>query len=404
MSSAHAPSPFVALATRADGGKKLTIVHARDRRHANELLRRQRLLPVQTWALPRWTGGSMGVPPLASQAEIHLQLSQLISRGVPLVEALDTLIPSMSESLRPRMARVREMVASGSAFADAAASQKLFDPVTIATYRSAERTGDLAGAAKQLSTSSRRMLAVRGKAATLLFYPVIVMSMSALLIVFLLVYLVPRVGSSLAEQFASQGKSLPWYTQALMSVGIFLRDYWALSLLGVLVFFTLSVIFRKRIAALAYGLSRRVPVLREVVLAGESARFFTVMAAMTRNGIPLADALGVASGAIGHPILKQQLLTLRQKLIDGGVLRSLIESVTALPLSTRRLLIAAERSGDLESAFETLSADCADDLDRRATRLLAVLEPALIILMAVVVGGALLTIMIPMFNLINQAA
>jgi general secretion pathway protein F len=248
------------------------------------------------------------------------------------------------------------------------------------------------------------MLAVRGKAATLLFYPVIVMSMSALLIVFLLVYLVPTVGSSLAEQFASQGKSLPWYTQALMSVGIFLRDYWALSLLGVLVFFTLSVIFRKRIAALAYGLSRRVPVLREVVLAGESARFFTVMAAMTRNGIPLADALGVASGAIGHPILKQQLLTLRQKLIDGGVLRSLIESVTALPLSTRRLLIAAERSGDLESAFETLSADCADDLDRRATRLLAVLEPALIILMAVVVGGALLTIMIPMFNLINQAA
>jgi type II secretory pathway component PulF len=134
----------------------------------------------------------------------------------------------------------------------------------------------------------------------------------------------------------------------------------------------------------------------------ESARFFTVMAAMTRGGVTLADALGVASGAISHPLLRKQLTTLRTKLIEGGVLRMLIEGVDALPLPTRRLLIAAERSGDLETAFETLADDMAVELDRRSTRLLAALEPVLIVIMFLVIGTLVLSIMIPLIRSTSQ--
>jgi general secretion pathway protein F len=147
-----------------------------------------------------------------------------------------------------------------------------------------------------------------------------------------------------------------------------------------------------------------VPIFREVVLAQESARFFTVMAAMTRSGVVLADALGVAVSALGHPMLKKQLSTLRTRLIEGGVLRSLINDVDALPISTRRLLIAAERAGDLESAFETLADDMTQELDRRSSRLLAALEPLIIVAMFAVIGSMVLAIMVPMIQAAASSA
>src|SRR5690606_19742796 len=108
--------------------------------------------------------------------------------------------------------------------------------------------------------------------------------------------------------------------------------------------------------------SRGLPVIRGVALTSESARFFSVMAAMTRAGVPLADALGTGVEAIGHPVLREELRTLRTRLVEGGVFRNLIEKVEAFPLAVRRLLIAADRAGDLETAFSGLADDQAKEL------------------------------------------
>jgi general secretion pathway protein F len=163
------------------------------------------------------------------------------------------------------------------------------------------------------------------------------------------------------------------------------------------------VIARRQVALVGGRAMRKMPVLRDLVLAQESARFFSVMSAMARSGVPLADALGVANEAVGHPKLRVQLGQLRQKLIDGGLLRVLIDNVSALPLATRRLLIAAERSGDLETAFEGLSSDLADEVERRAARMMAILEPGVILLMFGLVGPVILAIMIPLLTLTAKA-
>jgi len=126
------------------------------------------------------------------------------------------------------------------------------------------------------------------------------------------------------------------------------------------------------------------------------------MAALSRSGVPLADALGIANGAVRHPTLHKQLSTLRTRLIEGGVLHGLIDKVVALPLATRRLLMAAERAGDLDTAFDGLASDMADELDRRTSRLLALLEPAVIVLMFLIIGSMVLALMIPMLTISNQ--
>ena len=127
------------------------------------------------------------------------------------------------------------------------------------------------------------------------------------------------------------------------------------------------------------------------------------MAAMSTGGVPLADALGVANQTISHPKLRDQLDKMRSGLIEGGVLKVLIERVTSLPLATRRLLIAADRAGDLDSAFESLAEDHTEIVDRQSSRLLAVLEPALIVLIFLIIGSMILALVVPMLSLSSSA-
>ncbi|MGQ0628363.1 MAG: type II secretion system F family protein [Phycisphaerales bacterium] len=394
MSRAAASSYFV-MASKPGGGTTFRLRTARSRPALGEAMRRERLKVVRAWALPSWAGGGDRGLKLADHAILNDQLAQLLSRGVPLVEALEVSAQTVSPKARGRVEKMRELVAAGSNFADSCRTVGGFDNVTCAVYQAAERTGDLAGAAKQLAITVRRTLAVAGRAGTLMVYPAIVMIVSLVVAMVMLVVVVPNLGTQLSEA----GVDLPAYTKAMVRMGTWMEAHIVLVLGAVVALAVAAVVARRRIGNMAGRFMRSAPFFREVVLAQESARFFTVMAAMSRSGVPLADALATANQAVSHPRLRGQMERLRIKLVEGGVLRLLIDAVEALPLSTRRLLIAAERSGDLESAFNALAGDMTDEVDRRSQRLLAVMQPLMIIIMFVVIGGLLASVMVPLLTL-----
>lgn len=391
------PLPFLFLAAKSSGGRSVGIRRAMNRRQLADQLRRERMVPLRTWQLPAWVGEG-GKVSLKDQAELNFQLSQLLTRGVPLVEALDVTASAVAPSTKPLVFRMKEMVASGSSFADAALQTGTFDRVTVAVYRAAERTGDLGGAAKQLAYTARRQLAIGNKALTLMLYPAIVLTISIAVSLLVLTVIVPKIGDALE----SANVKLPAFTALVVGAGNLLRENILVVGLVIMAIITGIIFARKPIGVLIGRLSRSTPLLKDVVLAQESSRFFTVMAAMTRSGVTLGDALGVAVGVLGHPQLRKQLTNVQLRLIEGGSLRQLIDTVDALPLTTRRLMIAAERSGDLQTAFETLASDTAEEVDRRSQRLLAALEPLLIVFMFLVIGSLLLSIMIPLLKLSSQ--
>lgn len=390
--------PYLYVAATATGGRTLGVRQAMDRRTLAETLRRERLLLVRSYRLPGWAGQRTGLR-LVDRADMNEQLAQLLARGVPLVEALEVTESAVSSRARPIVERMRELVAAGSSFADACEQVGVFDRVSVAVYRAAERTGDLGGTCRQLGATARRQLRVTSRIVTLLIYPSIVVTFSLILAGIMLMVVVPMIGRSLREL----GVNLPWYSEVVIGLGRALRDNSLFLFLGAGASAAAAIVLRRGVGAAIGRASRRLPVVREVILASESARFFGVMAAMTRSGVPLADALGVAHDAVGLPALKRQLVTLRARLIEGGLLRQLIEGVSALPLATRRLLIAAEKAGDLETVFDTLAADMADEVDRRSSRLLAALEPLLIVGMFLMIGSLMLSIMIPLITLTREA-
>ena len=392
--SRAASKPFLYVASKRGGGTSFGMRRARNTRALADGLRGDRMTLTRSFELPAWAAMDSAVS-LKDQAAMNEQLAALVGRGVPLVDALEVVKSVVSSGQGARVERIRDLVSSGSSFADSCAKAGGFDRVTVAVYRAAEKTGDLAEAARQLAVTARRRLAVSGKAATLAVYPCIVMTVGLLAGLTLLVFVVPMVGRALA----SGGLELPAVTQITMGTGLWIRANAGLLVLGLAGLGVLAFGLRGLLGRAFGSIARRTPLLSNVLLTQELVRFFSVMAAMSRSGVPLADALGVSTGAVGHSKLRAELTRLRTRLVQGRVLTDLIDEVGSLPYSTRRLLVAAEKAGDLESAFIALSEDMTEDLDKQTARLLAALEPLLLVVLFVIVGGLMVTVMLPMLTL-----
>ena len=398
---ASATATFIYSAITQTGQKTLGLRSARDRDHLADELKRRDLLLMSAWRLPGGVsltgvpGDTAGLLPLRDHAALNDQLHTLLARGVTLVEALEVAQSVVSPKSAETIAQLRELVSAGKSFADACVETGGFDKVAIGVYRAAERSGDLTGAAARLAQAAERRMAVRGKAITVLIYPIIVCSVSLLLLLVMLVFLVPNLAKSVRDM----GANIPWFSKVIFALGEWLNTNLGPALLAMVGLGIVIIGFRGAVGRLSIRLARRIPAVGDLMLATELTRLFGVLAAMTRTGVPLADALGVASSTVSHAPLRHQLEDLRTRLVEGGVLRTLIEQVDQLPLATRRLLIAAERSGDLDQAFDAMAERTAEEVQTKSARLLALLEPAVILGMVLLLGPIIVAIALPMIRL-----
>lgn len=389
---------FLYVASKSTGGKALGIRAARSQRALAQHLRTEKQILNRAWKLPAWASSETKMS-LKDHVEFDTQIAQLVSRGVPLTEALEVASTVVSPGNKERIDRLRHAVSQGTSFADACKQVGEFDFVTIAVYKAAEKTGDLAGACLQLANGSRRRLEVSGKAATLMIYPAIVLSIAFIAATLMIVIVVPLIGNSMM----SSGISVPLFTRILVNLGNFLQANFLIFGGGFVLLVVGAILFRGALAKVAVTATRNAPFVRDVVMQQELTRFFSVMSSMTKSGIPLADAIEVSAAVISHPKLNGDLQRMRQRLIEGGLFRTLIEKVETLPLATRRLLVAADQGGDLESAFDSLARDHAQEVDKKTDRLMAILEPVLIVILFLIVGTIILAIMLPMLNMTSGA-
>lgn len=396
MSADAVNKQFFFTAVTATGARRRGVRAADGRAALADSLGEENLLLLRAWELPAWAGSAGGESlALSDYLALNEQLALLVSRGVPLVEALEVAESVVSPKAQRRVRQLRERVAAGDSFADACAEVGGFDTVAIAVYRAAERSGDLAPAAKRLSESAKRRASVAGRAKTMLMYPAFVAIVGVGVLGLMLLVVVPTLGSALQKANAE----LPGYSKIVIDTGMWMR---ANVLVVVLLIGAVLIGFiaaRRSFVPAAAALLRRIPVVDRAVLSGECASLFAVLAAMSRSGVPLADSLSVSAKTVKHPQLREQLETLQTRLVEGGVFSSLAEDVEALPLATRKLLVAADRAGDLEPTFESLTQEYAERSEETSSRLLSLLGPAILVLVFLFVGAIVLALMIPLMNL-----
>ena len=377
---------------------------ASDRTAAIEELFGKNLNPVSVEKLEEaQSGGVFARFGGVSRGEIDTftrQLANLLAAGVPMSRALGILSREAARTAPKKLwALVHDQVAGGMALADALSlNPRAFSPIYVAMVRAGETGGFLDVVLEQIATFRAREADLKGRVKGALVYPIMLAVLAAGILVFLLTFFIPRF----SQMFAEFGGSLPALTRYIVAASGLLVRYWLVLVLGVvLVVFAVQRMLsneegRRTMATLVL----RLPLLGTGMARFALVRFCRMLGTLIGAGVPLIASLRVAREAIGNQVLADTVSSAIESVQKGHPLaRSLESSHLLFPAAVIEMVSVAEESGRLDQELTRLATAYEQELDRHLKMMVTLIEPALLFLMAVVVGGVVIGMLLPIFSL-----
>jgi len=329
------------------------------------------------------------------------QLATLLGAGQPLDRALTILLElPEDEGAKRTIADVRDAVRGGSSLSAALERQHgTFSRLYINMVRAGEAGGSLHETLSRLADYLERSRALQGRVINALIYPAILLVMVGLSLLFLLGYVVPQF----SQMYESLDAELPLFTQIVLGIGLFVRDWWVLLLVV------------PGLGLWWFDRKRRDPVFREKFdawllrrkLAGalvakiETARLARTLGTLVRNGVPLLTALGIGRNVLGNRVLAADVETAADEVKNGVALSTALARGKRFPRLALQMISVGEESGALDAMLvktaETFEHETALALDR----MLAALVPIVTVVLAGVVGIVVMSVLMPLYDLTN---
>ena len=338
-----------------------------------------------------------------SQASLETftrQLANLLAAGVPLSRALQVLSREASQpAARRQWVAIHDDVVGGTSLGDALARfPRTFPPVYVAMVRAGETGGFLDLVLSQIADFRSREQELKGKVKAALVYPAVLATLATGVLTFLLTYFIPRFSAI----FAEFGGALPGLTRAIVAASNLVVRHGVVVLIAAV----LVVLVMRRLLASDTGRRRiegiilALPAVGSVVARFALVRFCRMLGTLLGAGVPLVPALRVAREAIGNQILADTVTQAVNDVQHGAsVARSLAESRQLFPPAVVEMVVVAEESGRLNDELVRIAAAYESELDRRLRMLVALAEPALLFIMAGVVGTVVIGMLLPVFTL-----
>ncbi len=331
------------------------------------------------------------------------ELSALIRAGLPILTSLDILLERRGNpSFRRALADIRERVKSGEMLSEAFAAQgDLFPRLYASSLASGERSGELPTVLKRFITYTQTVMAVRRKVISALIYPAILLFLSVGLVVLMTFYIIPKFKAFL-DDF---GTELPAITKVLMGTAFFAREHWLVLVGGVVAAFVAAGAWQ-RSGAGRIALDRlklRLPIVGRVIHDYAQNRFTRTLGTLVAGGIPLVTALELSARAVGNALFERELLAVAVKVREGQSLWESLERTGLISDITVQMIKVGESTGSLEEMLENASTFMDEEIDYRLTRVVALIEPLMLVFMAVIVGGMLLAIYLPLIRTYGQS-
>jgi general secretion pathway protein F len=328
------------------------------------------------------------------------ELANLLAAGVPLSRSLNILGREASNKAAGRQwAAIRDCVADGMSLADSLARwPKSFPPVYVAMVHAGETGGFLDLVLGQIANFQSREQKLLGKVKAATIYPIILAVLGILIVIFLTTFFIPRF-SAIFEEF---GGALPWLTLVIVGASEFMMKYWMI-ILGVVVLIGLGM--QKTLASeegrrVTERLLLQVPLFGSVVARFALVRFCRMLGTLVGAGVPLVSALQVANEAIGNQTLADAVSETVKKVRNGASLAAGMAGCPQLfPPSVIEMISVAEETGRLDEELVRMASAFEEDLDQRLSMLVAQAEPALLFIMAAIVGTIIIGMLLPIFSL-----
>ena len=331
------------------------------------------------------------------------ELATLLQAGVPLDRAMGMLAETVGE---PRFAEVvtdlQTRLRQGSTLADALGEHPaLFSRFYVNLVRAGESGGALETVLARLAAHLDQAKETREAIMAAMVYPIILVLVAIGAVVLLLTYVVPQF----AELFDDVGEALPLPTQIVIAAGDFMQQHgWVLALLLVAVAYLLRSAWRRpgsrrRIEALLL----RLPLIGELLIKADTARFSRTLGTMLDNGVPLLGAAAIAREVVTNRLIADRLSGVADKVKAGGRFSDELGEAEVLPRFAVQMIRVGEESGELTAMLFRVAEVYERGLRSALKRALALLEPALILILGVVVAGIVLSILLAILG-VNQLA
>jgi type IV pilus assembly protein PilC len=354
------------------------------------------------WVKPRTllnTGGSRrGKLRQSTFLIFNQQFLTLIKAGLPILTSLDLLIKRQRDkSLLHQLENVRERVKSGELLSDSFAAQQVFPKMYTTTLLAGEKSGNMEEVLSRYITYQRMVQTFRKKLLVSLVYPVLLVSVVTLMLIFLITYVVPKF----ADLFNSLGAQLPAITVFMLSLGLNAQKYgWIVALvLGVGGFLLWRWKQSDRGAERIDRFLLSLPLLGEIRLKYQVANFSRILATLLQGGLPLVPAMETAAESLSSRQMLNGVNAAAERVKEGQSLAHALETQKLFPDLAVEMLEVGESTGALPAMLSSVAEFYEEDVQTALGAAMALIEPLILIVMAVFVGGILISLYMPIFTL-----
>jgi type IV pilus assembly protein PilC len=328
------------------------------------------------------------------------QFSTMINAGLPLVQCLEILGAQLEKpAFKKMVTTVTSDVEGGATLAEALSKHPAFSQLYVNMVEAGEAGGILDVILNRLAVALEKAEALTRKVKAAMTYPTVVAVVATGATIFMLMFIIP----TFAKMFTDFGGELPLPTKVVLMLSDFLRNFWYVLLLGAGV----AVFAFKRFYATSAGklrvdrLALRVPVLGTVIRKAAIARFTRTLGTLISSGVPILNGLDITARTAGNKVVENAIYATKDSISQGDTISEPLKLSGVFPPMVTQMIGVGEQTGALDEMLEKIANFYDDEVDTAVEQLTAVIEPVMIVVMGVVVGGMLIAMYLPMFKLIN---
>ena len=327
------------------------------------------------------------------------QFYTMLNSGISIIQCLDILRQQFdNKKMREVINEIYELVQKGASLSEAMKQyKKVFPELLVNMIEAGEASGNLDAVLQRMAEHYEKDTRLRRKIQGAMVYPIVLSVVTFLVVVFLLTFVLP----TFITMFTSSGVELPLPTRILLAVSGFLQKYWYLVLGGIL----LLALFIRRVNKTEGGqhffdsIKLSLPIFKHVTIKVATARFARTLSTLLSSGIPLLNGMEITARVVGNKVVEQTILSVREDVRKGFDLAGPIRRSKIFPPMVDSMIRIGEESGSLDDVLRRTADFYDEEVDMSIQKMTSLLEPMMIVIMALVVGSIVIAIAGPMFNL-----
>lgn len=356
---------------------------------------------VRKKSAPLFSKGPKKITPL-DIAIFSRQLATMMKAGVPLVQSFEIVSDGLENpSMKELVLKIKAEVEAGNSLANALRANPLyFDDLFCSLVESGEQSGALETMLDRIAVYKEKTEALKAKIKKAVKYPISVVIVAIVVTAILLIKVVP----TFQELFSGFGAELPAFTQMVINLSEWMQEWWLVcfGILGITVYGVIEG--KKRSEAFANSLDRmalKMPVVGDIVYQSTIARFARTLSTTFAAGVPLVEALDSVAGATGNVVYKNAVVKIKDEVSSGTQLNFSMKSSGVFPSMAIQMTAIGEESGALDTMLDKVATFYEDEVDNAVDGLTSLMEPIIMSVLGVLVGGLIIAMYLPIFQLGN---